>query len=538
MRRKVHIGINAILILAAAAAAAAGVPSESGAPFAVEVAAPEQLLPGIVNDVADDAAYRPPDGALAGTWGPVDSTEVEAEEATGRRASEFLELLPEGRRLHASIQLELPRGPAAESAGAIREVELLWAAGRFDEAIDAVRALEDDGLGVDVAVSYDEPIPVDGPTIGNNVRITADVAGEAATDTAIDVDRHNGNLFAMARAAGSYAIYRSINGGGSWAETATWCCDPGQVDLAIAANWGYVVYDSPTENEVRMRRVFGTTGAFDSTYFWKPVVPHATQTVSALIMESNADVFDNRIYTALRLSDSSLAWWWSDATTAETFNRIDPGVTDAAGGLSMSYVHGWDGTGPYLYLSYRNTAGAVWVRPRNASAWTAGTMVATGVWSGSTTSVSAWDDTVLVGYCQWVTDGYGAYYRISYDEGSGWNVGTLVAPAEGGDFYDPLLSARSGTGTAALIQQEAGTFDRLDFKQRFNYAPGGWTSLQQLNDVDFVTVATSIDFEYLHTGWGVTYVSPTGEVWFTLSRALFYSGFERSNLGDWVSVTP
>jgi len=89
-----------------------------------------------------------------------------------------------------------------------------------------------------------------------------------------------------------------------------------------------------------------------------------------------------------------------------------------------------------------------------------------------------------------------------------------------------------------IAQLEAGTLDRLDFKQRFNYEPGAWSALQPLNDVDFLTGASSIDFEYLHTGWGVTYLSPTGEVWFTLSRALFYSGFERGTSADWSAVTP
>lgn len=538
MRRRVTYGIGSILILAGAAAAAAGVPSESGAPAAGQIVAPTEIVSGYVGEAGDDAGtIQALAGAPVASGLPAESDGIEEPGAPGRRASEFLELLQGDRRDRAILALELPRGVAAEAAVRAGEAERLWADARHDEALDAVRALEDDGVRVDVALSWIDPPPVRGPTIGSNVRIAATVDGEAATDTAVDVDRHTGNLFAMARAAGSFSIYRSTDGGASWAETASWCCDPGPVDLAVAANWGYVAYDVPDSIEVRMRRVFGTSGAFDNTYFWKPVGLHSGVTVTGLVMEGNADVFDNRIYTAVRLSDSTIAWWWSDAEVGETFNRSDPGVTDAAGGLSMTYVHGWDSSGPYLYLTYRSGAAAMWVRPREGT-WGAGTMLASDIYAASTTSVSAWDDVVLAGYCQSVTGGYGSYYRISYDQGSIWSSGTLAGPAEGGDFFDPLLSARSGTGTAMIAQLEAGTLDRLDFKQRFNYEPGAWSALQPLNDVDFLTGASSIDFEYLHTGWGVTYLSPTGEVWFTLSRALFYSGFERGTSADWSAVTP
>jgi hypothetical protein len=537
MRRKLNFGIGAILLLAGAAAAAAGIPSESGAPVAGEAVA--VMVSGLVSDGPDDAGVtRTAGGELLVATNGVEATGIEATATPDRRASDFLAGLPDSKRGGADIELELPTGTAADAVDEAAAVDRLWTAGRFDEAIDAVRALEDDGVGVDVAVSYRDPVPVDGPTLGSNVRVTASVAGEAATDTAVDVDRHTGHLFVLARAAGSYSIYRSINGGTTWAETANWCCDPGQVDLAVAATWGYVVYDVPTSSEVRMRRVYGTTGAFDDTYFWKPVGLHSGLTVTEVVMVGNADVHDNRIYTAARLNNSTVAWWWSDATVGETFNRVDPGVTDAAGGLGMSYVHGWDNSGSYLHLSYRSGAGAAWVRSRGEGVWSGGTMLVADLYGSSTTSVSAWDETVLVGYCQTVTEGIGSYYRISYDEGASWNVGTLASPTEGGDFFNPLLSARSGTGTAMVAQMEAGALDRIDFRQRFNYQPGVWSALQPLNDVDFLTGAVSIDFEYLHTGWGVTYLSPTGEVWFTLSRALFYSGLERGTTGDWSAVSP
>lgn len=536
--RSIFWSFTILLLAGVAAAAPVGAQSESGAPVAGELPQVPFAGAGFVSDAADDGpaisvAIPAPDGARL-------EAEARAEDPdsfTGPLASDFLARLAEERRGDAVIQIELDRGLDVALVGRAADAERSWAAARFDDAIDAVRALEADGVRVDVAVSFPNAPSVLGPTLGSNVMVSATVVGETPIDTAVDVDRHTGHLLVVARSAGYFALYRSINGGNSWAETANWCCTPGSTDLAVAATWGYVVYDVPGSSEVRMRRVFGTSGTWDITYAWKPVGLHAGVTVRDVVMEGNADVYDNRIYTAADLSDGTIAWWWSDALVGETFFRTDPSVTNIAGGLSMSYDHGYDvATTPYLYLSYRSVAGDAWVLPRSSTGWGAGTMVATGIRPASTTSVSAYAATVLVGYCQEVTDGVGAYYRISYNAGGNWSQGTLFAPADGGNFFNPLVSARSGTGTAALVQEEAGTFDPLKFRQRFNYASGAWSAAQVLNDIDILSGATSIDFEYLHTGWGMSYLAESGPIWFGLSRAIYYSGFERGDLADWLAA--
>lgn len=536
--RSICWSFTILLLAGVAAAAPVGAQSESGAPVAGELPQLPIAGAGFVSDAADDGsafavAISAPDGARL-------EAEAQAEEpdsVAGPLASDYLARLAQERRTDAVIQLELARGLDTAVVGRATDAESAWTAARFDDAIDAVRALEADGVRVDVAVSFPNAPSVLGPTLGSNVMVSATVVGETPIDTAVDVDRHSGNLMVVARSAGYFALYRSTNGGNSWAETASWCCTPGSTDLAVAATWGYVVYDVPGSSEVRMRRVFGTSGAWDATYFWKPVGVHAGVTVREIVMEGNADVYDNRIYAAANLSNGTIAWWWSDAVVGETFFRTDPVVTDIAGGLAMSYDHGYyDAATPYLYLSYRSTAGSAWVLPRSNTGWGAGSMVATDIYPATSTSVSAYDSTVLVGYCQSVPDGVGAYYRISYNAGGTWSQGTLFAPADGGNFFNPLVSARSGTGTAALVQEEAGTFDPLKFKQRFNYAAGGWSAAQVLNDVDILSGTASIDFEYLHTGWGMSYLAEPGPIWFGLSRAIYYSGFERGNLADWLAA--
>jgi hypothetical protein len=522
-----------LLLVSAAGAATVGSSTASGAPASDAVVAVPPATPFVSTGGEDDG--RPATEAVVAPGVGDFTSEAQSEpefEVSGMTASRFLADLPADKQAGASIELEVARGLDTATMGRVSSAEAAWAVGRFEDAIDTVRALESEGVKVNVAVSYMNAPEFEGPTLGSNVMITASVVGETATDTAVDVDRHTGNLFALGRAPGNFSVYRSTNGGRTWAETDSWCCNPGAVDLSLVATWGYILYDVPADTELRLRRFYGTTGLLDNTYFWESVLDYTGVTVSEVDSAANPDDFDNRIYLAAALSDGTIAWWWVDATVATVFNRSDLSVTFFGGGLSSTYVNGYTSS-PYLFLSFRSASDNLWVFTRGAT-WDGGALLESGLYASSGTSISAYEDTLLVGYTQTVTDGTGAYYRISYDSGGAWSSGTLFSPTAGGDFFHPRVSARSGTGTAAIGQEELGPFDNLVFKQRHNYESGTWSAIQPLNDIDFLTGTHSIDFEYLYTGWGFTYVSQaSGAIWFTLSRDIFYSGFERGSSADW-----
>ena len=523
---------TAVLALTFAVVPAASATSQwgSGAPYG-PAAAPAVEAPVLVPDT-------PAAPAVARDARPAAAPEALPDGfpgASGMTASRFLARLPDESRDGARIQLELARGLDGATMSRAGVAETDWAAGRFDEAIDAVRALEQDGVHVNVAVSYTRPRFTDAPTFGSNVQIATDVAGEAGLDTAVDIDRHTGNFLALGVAPGSFQIYLSTDSGYTWAPTANWCCGPGAVDLTAVGGFGYITYDSPSDTELRMRRVYGTDGTFDGVYFYQPILAYTTPTVVEVASSGNGDDFDNRIYPAAQMSNGTLRWWWSDASTATAFNAAHPTTAPVSGGLSNARVAEWS-SGNYDFLSFRGTDNAVYVYGYDDVSWTGGS-VATGVRASTSTSISSFRSTVLVAY-DYNASGETAAYMISYAGGAGWSNGTLFDNTEGGDYYNPLVSARSGTGTAGLAQEEAGTFDNLVFKDRHNYAPGSWSAIQPLNDVDFLTGTTSIDFEYLFTGWGVTYLDNAGAPWFMLSRAIYYSGFERGDTTEWSSSVP
>jgi hypothetical protein len=466
---------------------------------------------------------------------PSDAASGEAVQGTEHMtASRFLARMSDSQRAGSIIQLELPAAAVGTYALQTGVVETDWSAGRFAAAISGVQSLEASGVRVNVAVSWPHAQPVSAPSLGSNVQISPNVVGEPGLDTAIDYDQATGNLLAMARATTNFAIYLSTNAGATWAQTASWCCSPGPTDLSAVGGYGYIAYYSAPE--MRMRRVFGNTGAFDGVYFYQTIFDATPNNVTEVSTTSNADDFDNRIYTlALVSGGGGLRWLWADASTATSFNEDSPSAPLVASGISQSWVSHWNGVDDYIFLSYRASDNTIRVHGQSAGGvWDSGTTVGSGAATFATTSLSCFDNVVITGYDGTVGD---LQYRISYDNGASYLSGLLFDPAtEPGTYFVARVSARSGTGTAAVGGNELGAFDDIKFKQRPRFQSGAWQAASPVNDVDFTTGDTSLDMEWMGHGWGITYLDNAGAPWFTWSPAIFYSGFESGDTFGWTST--
>jgi hypothetical protein len=133
------------------------------------------------------------------------------------------------------------------------------------------------------------------------------------------------------------------------------------------------------------------------------------------------------------------------------------------------------------------------------------------------TAISAWDDTVIVGYRDSMTNGLGLSYRISYTEGTGgWSIGTLYTPGVAdGPVIDFDFCARGGFGTSAVYSLELGEPDEVWFTKRPGYAPGAWDAAVEINDVDVFTGVeaeinwvSTIDGSSNNHRFGIVYVQP------------------------------
>lgn len=453
------------------------------------------------------------------------------------RPSEYLGGLTLGGKEDARLSVELTGAPTSELRAHASEVEDLWRTGRFDDALAVLRSLEDQGLVAGIGVGWQKPESAPDLKVGH-VRIGTRTTGQ---EVALDYDLPTGNLFAVVNwgNAVGWSLHVSTNGGSSWSESYFWCCGVELVDLSVVDGFAYVAYvPSSPSFEARLRRHFATTGAEDVAYFFQTVVDVSPATLREIALASNADDLDDRIYYGVMASDNSVRFFWDEAWDGTTIAEVSPAVSNASRGLDMARNIGWPVlTGPdYLFLSYVGTDASIYVHRVDNFGWDGGTPVSTGQISADRTSISAYHDTALVAYEYASPTGQGAQYRITYDGGSGWATGSFAPAVGAGTFFDPLVTARSGSGTAMIYEQETGVMDTVFLQDRDGYAPGVWSLPVPVNELDFLTGAGDrFGFDWLGVGFGVAYIDWLGAVYCVVPGQIFSDGFESGDVSAWSS---
>ena len=137
------------------------------------------------------------------------------------------------------------------------------------------------------------------------------------------------------------------------------------------------------------------------------------------------------------------------------------------------------------------------------------------------------------------TNGDGARYRVSYDNGVSWSSGDLYAPSPGDPSgWSPDVSLRSGFGSAGIYNREDGTIDNAYVRSRRGYAPGGWSDPLDFSNFDLVSGSLNqIDWIGVTCvgSYGMVYMGDGYIPYFDLMtpRAFFCDGFETGNASAW-----
>ena len=171
-----------------------------------------------------------------------------------------------------------------------------------------------------------------------------------------------------------------------------------------------------------------------------------------------------------------------------TWHEIATGVTDAFAGLDSSYNP--LASSKTLWVSFIRSGTpdplAVWARAPGLG----NTMyVLESDFTGThpRTSVSAYDDNIIIAY-EYDDGGKSAIrYRMTYDGGSSWSYDNFNPSL---NLYSPDVTARGGQGIAMVMSVEAGSFDPVFFFYRDGYIPGDTWDAEansQLNEVDIYT---------------------------------------------------
>jgi len=440
---------------------------------------------------------------------PVQATErVLTPREPSRRVWHQLQELSQAEKANARIQLEIAAGTEPLVCPDTADIEQAWNRGEHDRAIDQLRRLEEAGFEAAVAVDWIAPESVAEADWGPDARI-----GTRIDLSSLEFDFHEetGRLFVVTEYATcdseqtSWAVWMSTDGGRNWARTFTCYADlcTRGVAAAVAGDYLYVAY-LWVLCELEVRRFFAATGSADHGYGVKVAFARGCdREPTSWAMTSNADSYDTNVYLVAAACDGSLRYAYATAPLG-VWNERSTGVRGALYGLDASFCYAGD---YYLYASYvgENPSGPpsnpLRVARYDGSAWDVAD-VESNPRLGSATRIAAYRNWVMtVHEYDLFPYGVGVRYRVSYDGGDTWKVGTVAQPDEDHYYQRPDVTARRGMGFAvSYLQGRLGPWQGCWFRRRAygSDAPGSapWSDPEQVSSYLPVT-AQPTRVEYL-----------------------------------------
>lgn len=468
--------------------------------------------------------------------GPVDWLAQSTKAAvTGAAASTVLTELGEDDRANARIDVELFGEVRSTDFDRARTAEQLWAAGDHSAAISMIRQLEEN-VGVAIGIEWKTPLPSESTDFMDDARLGTRLD---ATMVALDYDAASGHLFAVVHFEESqarWAVYISTNGGASWEETYSWGTS-GWADGVVAGDWFWVAYQfAGNLTDGRMRRFNLVDGSVDPIYDFQTII-NLTIDIDEIVLFSDADEIDNRIYYAFIASDNTMRVFWDLPGSGTTFveSSVPSPIVNADSGLDWHWNEGSSLT-RYTWASYVGTDAAIHVWRWDPAGWTEMDTVSGYSGNNLRTKISAYADTVIFAYEDYVGSEWTIPYRISYNGGDTWAPGTLGPGPE--DCLDFDVTARGGVGTAGIYGREVGEPDEVNFKSRAGYGPGSWTIPEVINQHDIITGTIDMEINWLGSGYGTLYIANGGMVYFDRSDMIFGDGFELGSTAAWSATVP
>ena len=464
-------------------------------PFTGDTVFGSRILDNIPSDGFDDDVGLP--AIKEGTSVPGGDIGDTPETAgfSGEPIWQALQALDLSEKQNCLLQLEGSGNLDSNTAKNLKKIESMWNSENFAGAVNKLKSLETDGLTLSAGLSWKTPKQVESPEWTSDVRVGTK---KDIKETHLDFDAETGNLFAVLRymdtISGRYywSVNISTDNGQSWQETYTWYAtyEIKDTGASVVGNYLFVGYvGGITFDEGRIRRFTVSNGIVDGTYGYKTVFDKDIA-IKEIVLLSNADDYDNRIYYTAILANYSLVYFWSD-TTAVTWYEQSTGIVDAWEGLDATWNDNFSEY--YVYLSYiGHVVGTELTNPvvvvrHKTGVWERIQVLGDHTGFHGMTSVSAYGDTIICAYEHAFTNGSGIQYNISYNDGASWSYG-YWEPVAGQPLHNPDVTCRGGAGSAIVYDEEAGAFDPVWFRYRDRYAAGAWDAeTAQINDLDAAT---------------------------------------------------
>jgi hypothetical protein len=391
------------------------------------------------------------------------------------QAWDILTRMSDVEKANAIIDIELPSGVNQNAIQTARTIENLWNDGQFDAAIATLQNLATEVEGaIAIGVSWRTPlVNEDAGLWGPDIRIGT---RDSIYQTSMDVIYASGTLFCiLTYKEGStyfFSVNRSSNSGQTWSETYTWA--GGGDSLRSASGtcvsgvcWvGYASKVNPYQ--ARVRRFNGSTGQtlpFANGSSYDTIFTSASpDTIKELVMFSNQDNLNNRVYCMLITRNGSLRFFWAD-TSGANWNQISTGITNASHGLSATWNE--DYTSRPFWFSYISLNDSLMIYCKTNPDTTIRSY-ATAIGSGTkNTSITAYHDTIFCAY-EYNVSGFECRYRISYG-GTSWTWGNLCDTTITNEA--PAATARRGGGISAIYRFYTPTRQGHYIHRTYQYMP-------------------------------------------------------------------
>jgi hypothetical protein len=415
-----------------------------------------------------------------------------------------LERLSQADRDNATLQLEVSEDLAPSVLEECKAIERLWNSGNFAGAIEALRALEADGVAVAAAINWKTPRAVDGlEWWDDDVRIGA---RKYIYQKVLDFDAQTGNLFAVLKYYEGYEYYWSVNlstdDGQTWQETYTWWSSQWivDVDIAVMGSHLYVAYvDEVYPTRAKLRRFYTSNGASDTGYDHLTVFDKGTN-LWEIALTSNVDSvlssgLKDRIYY-LAISNYNLYFYWGSGD-GTTWTEQSTGINYAYYGLDACWNELYEKHPAYVsFVGFiigqeEQDLTPLFVGRWDVSGWEA-YQFSDEPPPGTNTAVAAYDDRAMVVFEAEYTNDSGVKYWVSYDAGDNWYWGNIGIPASAGNYFaGPDVAGRKGGGFAVVYAEEAGAFDPCWYRHRdYGTGPGTapWSLPEQYNGLDILSL--------------------------------------------------
>lgn len=275
-----------------------------------------------------------------------------------------LERLPAEDALNAQIEFEHFGQPSPIISKKLDEIAAVWNSGQTDRALALCTGLPDDFDNSQVAVGINWMTPRQSPPESPTPLWYADIrigTRDSINQVAFDIHRASNHLFVILSnkegASNNWHVNISTNMGQTWSETYSWFAANTipSVSAAVAANHCYVAYCYL--GYARIRRFTYQNGQpsnfGDGSAFVDVFTVASPDSVKEVVLVSNQDTYNNRLYYLSITYANALRYLWDDVE-AISWTEVPTGIYDAREGLDACYNYLYSSR--FLFISFINTS--------------------------------------------------------------------------------------------------------------------------------------------------------------------------------------